>query len=92
MTFNGGNPLCTGAPAINGVLRYTLRSNGSMRLFGNHDQAPNHEVLYYWFSGRTKTGCAYRRNLKTFYYLLSARPDAYYDVSFNPAKKAYPKC
>lgn len=39
-----GNPLSTGAPAIDYIINVTVYKNGKVCVYGNHDGFPNYEV------------------------------------------------
>lgn len=74
------DPLCSIAPAIDYVMDIGSWSNGQVRLYGSHDQAPSYE----W---RVKSG--YFANFNLFYtfesrgleYLLPVTPKAHVDIS-----------
>lgn len=69
LTIDGSNPLCKGVPAINGRVHYDLNKSGTLRFSGDHDRAPNHEIVYVygdWASGIARTGRAYGLSVKDF--------------------------
>lgn len=89
LTIKGANPLCTGTPSIDGKVHYDLRKTGALNFSGVHDQAPNHEVIYYygdWVNGIAKTGRAYGRALNSFNCL--AGPPVCADATFNVTVQA----
>lgn len=98
-SVDSANPLCkikiigAGAPAINGKITVTVHATGQMNASGNHDQAPNHEITYFYSGDRgTGTGCAYRRKIASFNHLLPPYPDAVVDVTWNAATGAVTNC
>lgn len=91
LTVHGSNPLCKGTPAIDGRVHYDLNKSGTPRFSGDHDQAPNHEVIYFcgnWASGVSRTGRAYGRSLKDFSCLAGAAvcAKATFDITIQAAE------
>ena len=96
---DSSNPGCTlkgvgaDAPAINGDIDVTVQATGYMDAAGNHDQAPNHEITYFYTGDRgTGAGCAYHRKIAGFLCLLPFYPDAMVDVTWNAATGAVTNC
>jgi hypothetical protein len=66
LEISGANPLCSHAPKINGRVFYNINRTGRIHLSGDHDQAPNHEIVYFFDQGYPNSWHAYRRSVKSF--------------------------
>lgn len=67
---------------------YRIRKTGTITIWGHHDQAPSHEILYQYANWKThavEQGSAYSRRLKDFK-CLAGKPvcsDAQINVTVN---------